>query len=267
MKIIPWPYFILVLILLGLIIFGVTTSQNNLRPQEATDLYQKGELTTTIAERKAAFNSALDIYLTLEKEYHPRFGTGKLYYDIGNTYYNLESYPWAILYYNRAQRLMPRSDEVVYNLATTLKQLQLPQDNPPDVFSKVLSLQTYLSLPEQLQLFCGLTILAFLFASFYIWTNNQWCKKSVFICFIPIIWLLLGFAYTHYFTPLEAILVQSVELRRDAGRQYAKVNIDPIPAGSKVEVIDITSDGSWLKIKMPQESLGFVPQESIRLIE
>jgi len=264
----PWPYLVLVLALIGLIAFGlIAFRRNDPRLQQATDHYQKGELATTIAERKTAFNAALDLYVALEQDYHPQFGTGKLYYDIGNTYYNLEAYPWAILYYHRAQRLMPRNDQVTYNLTTTIKQLQLPPDNPSSAFFRFLSLHTYLSIPEQLQLFGGVSIIALLFASCYIWTNNKWFKKGVVICSILIALLLLGFAYARYLTPLEAILVQSVELRRDAGLQYAKVDMTPIHAGSKVEIIDITSNGAWLKIKISGESLGFIPQESIRLID
>ena len=68
--------------------------------------YSQGVSAATVAGQSAAFNAALDEFLGLEAAGNPVFGSGKLYYNIGNTYFQLEEYPRAILYYARAERLM-----------------------------------------------------------------------------------------------------------------------------------------------------------------
>ena len=78
--------------------------------------------------------------------------------------------------------------------------------------------------------------------------------------------LLLSVGYTRYLSPLEGVVVRSVELRRDAGNQYAAVQIDPVPAGAVVEIVAFSPDGRWYKVLAPKGDLGYAPQEAIRLV-
>jgi len=240
--------------------------QNDPRLADAEASYRKGEVAKTISDRKQAFNDSLLIYQELEQDYHPTFGDGKLYYNIGNTYFQLEEYSWAIFNYLRAQKLMPRDEKPSLNLEIAQDKLSLKKSDPQTFFSKVFFFHTYLSLPERLQLFFLFSLIAFLISSAVIWLPNVWLARGKWISLFVAGIFLLSIAYTQYFSPLQGVLVQSTDLYRDAGTEYAKVGKSPLSAGLEVEVIETVPNGKWLKIIGPQGDPGFVSSEVIRIL-
>jgi len=71
--------------------------------QEGNRLYQQGD-----------FEGALSSYLRVVDS---GFESGELYYNIGNTYFKIGDLAPAILYYERARRLLPGDEDVRANLA------------------------------------------------------------------------------------------------------------------------------------------------------
>jgi tetratricopeptide (TPR) repeat protein len=233
---------------------------------QAYQFYKKGETSETLIQRKDNFNAALKIYVQLENEYHPYAGTGKLYYNVGNAYFQLGEYPLAILYHYRALTLMPRNNEIKRNLAIAQEKLHLtPVDGNP-TFHTLFFFYYDFSPPEKFQLFffLGLVLIFLLFA--YVWYSKRWLRRgSIFVAFFCLI-LLFNLIYTRYFEPLEGVLVRATSLYRDAGRQYAKASNQPLSGGLKVQVLDVREDGQWLKVITPEGTLGYVPIESIRIL-
>lgn len=263
-----WILIILILFLLAIILIPSLKIQKDADTilQEALSHYQGGEESKTIASRKENFNTALQNYLNLEKNADPKFGNGKLYYNIANSFFQLSEYPWAVLYYNKAINLMPRNEEVRRNLSIALNKLNLPKLEENNVYHSLFFFHYLLSVPEQLQSFfiSGLLLLALL--SLYIWKWHPLIKYGIAlagaVCFI----FLLSLSYAHYIEPVQGVMVQASALYRDAGMQYAKAVIKPVPAGLKVDVLNSKDQGQWLKIVTPDGNLGYVPMESIRLI-
>lgn len=252
------------LALLFLLPWGLRKDEPRL--QQAQEAYVKGETATTIFSRKEAFNKALDLFLQLERDYHPEFGNGKLSFDIGNTYFQLEEYPLALLYYRKTENLKPRSDIVKRNLLQTYQKLELKPPNTTGLVN-TLSLKPWLSLPERLQLTSITALLALIFASVWIWTKKRWSKQAFFISLFILVPLVLALAFTHYLSPIEAVLIRSSDLRRDAGMEYAKVSEHPLKKGSPLEVIGISPNRKWVKVATPEGQFGYLPNEAIRLID
>ncbi|HEV8051485.1 MAG TPA: tetratricopeptide repeat protein, partial [Parachlamydiaceae bacterium] len=217
------------------------------RVGQAEESYRKGEAASTISERKTAFNTALDLFMKLDADYQPNLGTGKLDFNLANTYYQLGEYPSAILHYQRAEQLMPRSEAVKRNLMQAQKKSELNVEENRRLFDVLLG-KTFLSLPERLQLFFVLAVLTLIFISGWFWTRNPWLSKAAVFCLIPASIALLNLVATYYFSPVDAILIRSEELRRDAGREFATVGDKPIPGGSSLEVINTVPNGRWLKV-------------------
>ena len=76
-------------------------------------------------EERIEFAKANDLYRTAEfrkavTAYEGIAAGGyespALYYNLGNAYYKLQNYPAAILSYERARRLAPHDDDILYNL-------------------------------------------------------------------------------------------------------------------------------------------------------
>lgn len=261
---IPLMFFIFIVLLE---LTFLAKRNGDVRLKEAEDSYYAAEQAKTVANRQEGFNRALKFYKELEAEYQPEFGTGKLYFNLANSYYQLEEYPWAILYYYKASALMPREVKVAQNLKSALNKLSLSNESKQNVFDQIFFFHHYLSLPERLQLFFLFALVALFFASWKIWLKKRWINFILFVSLLFASLMLLSVSYTRYLTPLEGVIVRSTNLYRDAGVQYAKATDQPIPSGTKVEVKDVLlRNGKWLKIATPEGQFGYVPNDSIVII-
>lgn len=256
-------FIVLTLILVVLAVWLPQTG--DVRLQQAEEHYRNGEAATTIAARKEGFNSALNLFLKLEEEHQPLFGTGRLSFNIGNAYYQLGEYPLAIAYYRRAESLMPRSLPVKQNLAQVREKAGVSEISDNNLFDALL-FKSFISLPEKLQLFFGLSMLSFLFISAWLWMKKRWLGKLAAAFLILTAAVLTNVALSYYFSPIEAILVHAVELRRDAGMEFAKVGDGPIRGGTAVEVVGYASNGKWFEVVAPNNDFGYVPSTSLKLI-
>lgn len=236
---------------------------------QAEQLYSDGENGKTIAERAGAFNKTLSIYNDLEKRYAPFSGNGKLFYNIGNTYFQLGEYPLAIFYYRQAQILMPRSEKVAQNLKLALSKAGLPLSSPSSdsVFSTLFVFHYFLSLPERFQVFAASALFAILLASLFVWLQWRIFKILTGILLLISIVFFFSICYSKYLEPTEAVVIQFSNLYRDAGDQYAKAQNEPVPAGAKVEVLAIQKRGVWVKVLTQDGTLGYLPQKSLRLLQ
>jgi tetratricopeptide (TPR) repeat protein len=233
---------------------------------EAYRHYQQGEQAPNLAMRKEAFNKALQLYTQLEQEGVSQFSTGKLQYAMGNTYFQLEQYPWAILYYNRALHLMPRGEEAQYNLKIALQKAGLPVEDREDLANYALAFHRQLSLSERLTLFFFFSLGLLFIVSVDIWYPRRWLRPLIYVGLFVWFIFLGSVLYSRYVAPLEAVFVQASLLYRDAGEQYSPVNDRPLPGGVKVEVLDVVHEGRWLKVQTPDGVIGFVPADAIRIV-
>ncbi|MBA3237562.1 MAG: hypothetical protein H0T62_04335 [Parachlamydiaceae bacterium] len=235
--------------------------------KQAQESYKNGELSKTTPERTKDFNHSLEILLDLEKKYAPVFGNGKLYFNLGNNLFQLEEYPYALLYYYRSELLRPRDEKVQEHIAITQKQLGISVSESETPFDWLFFFHNRLSLPERIQLFFALALLIFGLASCYLWYSRRWIYMAIFALTIISIPLLLSLAYSYALSPLEAVVVKSSQLYRDAGLYYAKVTPEPLMPGQKVKVLDVKLAGKWFKVKTNEGTTGFLPENSTRLIE
>ena len=263
-------------LLVILLILGAVASHFSYRFSKQEDIreylreahleYAKGETANTVGKREDAFNRSLSDYIDLEKRYHPVYGNGKLYFNIANSYFQLGNYPFAVLYYNKAKKLMPRNEMVERNLSTALGKIGLSEKQEDSVFQKIFFFHFFTSVSERLQLLFLFSFAAFLSFTFYIWSRKEaFVKVGKFCSFIGLI-ILVSYTYSHYLSPIEAVIVKSSALYRDSGFQYAKVQDEPVLSGKKVEVLDVINNGEWLKVRLQSGELGYVPQEAIRII-
>lgn len=234
--------------------------------KEANNSYLEGERAQTVDVRKTSFNKALNAFLKLEGEYDPRFGNGILYYDIGNTYFQLEDYPRAALYYYRALNLRPFDENVQKNLNLTLKKLDLPAVKEYTPIQKVLFFHTIIPLPWRLQFFFVTALLSMLLGSVYIWAPSEKVKITSMTFGALATIMLLSLTFTYFVENPQAVVVKSTNLYRGASKQFAPVIDEPIKAGSKITVTQVEQDGKWLKITTSDGEVGFVPSASLLLI-
>lgn len=234
--------------------------------KKAEDSYTFGEQAKTIADRKDGFNQALAIYLELNNRFNPSYGNGKLYFNIANTYFQLEEFPLAVYYYTKAKNLRPRDENVKRNLELTLRKIGLEYKEKSSFMRDFILLQTFLSLPYRLCILFSLTIVLFILCSTRIFVANKYLNSAIIVFGLSSILILASIFDSLFLQATQAIITKPVQLSRDAGEQYAKVMDQPVPAGSLVEVVDVVNGGLWLKITTEEGIFGFVPYSSAKLL-
>ena len=204
-------------------------------------------------EREILLNSLLADFNTLGSS-----SSGQLEANLSKTYFTLGDYAQSLLFAYRAHQKMPRNQEVITQITAAQQALNLPSDPP---------LPIGLSLSEKLQLFSLSFLVGLLLLSTLIWVEKApWTQRLATLLLILSLLMAGSALYSWYFAPIEAIMLHASTLHRDAGSHYPKVGLKPLPSGTKIEVIELRSNGQWLKIVTPQNDIGFLSHTSLELI-
>lgn len=256
------------ILLLALIYLAVYFARQAAIPlDEAQKHYAEGIQAANIVEREIFFNKALAIYHQLEEQYNPIHGNGKLYNNIAQTYSQLEQFPRSAYYFYQAHALRPRDEEVADNLMKTLAVMNIKQSADDSIFKSVFFFHYYLSLPERLMILFFSVILAFIFASLYLWKNYRFLKSFI-ACVLLVSFIFLGSVlYTKYIESLEGVFVLPSMLFSDSDNKSKYVDQKPLMGGSKIEVLDVDKKGEWLKVRTSDGKIGYVPSTAVGLIK
>lgn len=231
--------------------------------ERAYDSYMEGDTSDVAGVREQSFNRALKLYSQLEGE--P--GNGKLYYNIGNTYFQLGKYGWAILYYLKAQQLIPRDDRVQFHLALAQTEQNIPIQPVRKWKQYLFFWHSLLSQSERVQLFVGLLVLFTALLSFWIWTRRPWVGFFAQVSAVMAALVLSSILYFQYFAPIDAVVIRAYGLYHGPGEDYALVQDEPFIPGTQVAVETVVQEGSWAKVKAPNGYVGYVPSDVIRLVD
>jgi hypothetical protein len=71
---------------------------------------------------------------------------------------------------------------------------------------------------------------------------------------------------SYYLTPLDGIIVSSTGFYREPDEQQPQLTNEPLLAGTKVQILQSSSTGDWLKISDSTGLVGYVPASQIRII-
>ncbi len=211
------------------------------------------------------FPAALEHFRALDdKGYH----SFELYYNIGNTYFKLNNIPSAILYYERAKRLNPHDEDLLFNLELANSKIAdeveaLNQGQFWENFLRQLAVDSWAILSIAFFFLFLLTLFLFIYL-------RQAASKRLFmgmsaIClFLSFIMFFMAWQsrkelydrnYGIVFDP--SITVTSAP--GDAGNKLFVIH-----EGLKVELLQHT--GPYSKIKLPNGHIGWIPAESIERI-
>jgi tetratricopeptide (TPR) repeat protein len=247
------------LVLVAIMMMFHGTVQASEQPfEDPYPIYERAEKSQVIADKRELFNQALALYRVLE-ESHP---SAKLLLNIGNCYGQLENYPSAIFYYERALKLQPRNEKIQANLqqVRTLSKIDLPSPNP----LKIALLEPFFSLSEKLAFLVGILACGVVLGSMYIWSRWKICKRvAQWLAGLAVL-ATLNILCTYYLISYEGVLMSSTLLRCDAGEHYAKVLENPLSAGSKVNILQAQTE--WVEVSTEEGAKGYVPQRVVCII-
>lgn len=228
--------------------------------EEANNLLQKGEKSTSYEERKDNLNQALFLYLKFSKEEE----NAALNRTIADIYFQLDEYPWSILYYEKALKIDPLNALALDHLKMANQKLGLssPQDQrKPPFYLNFLGWAA-----SSISLLLSAHLLAFAALSLTIWIpskfSRKWAASLTFCLFL----LLANGAFFYYTTPVKGVLVLSTGFYTTPAKRDLQPNNPLIFAGTKVTILQMTANGEWLKVKNGAGSIGFIPADHLRII-
>lgn len=231
---------------------------------DLTTLMQSGNT----AYQQENYQAAVQYY---EKILQEGYTSGELYYNLGNAYYRLGDLGRAILNYERAQRYLPRSESVTFNLRLANLQVKDRIDVPPPFFLLRWYQQTVHALTARAwgALFVGLFLAAAGLTFIRFWFDTRKLARTLQRLAIllglgaALVLIPLSARYRYEYHSREGIILSPV-VTCLAAPQEGSTELFVVHTGTKVKVLG--SDGEWYKIELVDGKQGWLPMRTVEKI-
>jgi len=257
------PVLVLLLVLVGC----APTTMSGEPLAVANRLYEAGEF----GAAAAAYQALVDAEATADAPFRNDvpFRNGVVYYNLGNAYFKLGDVGRAVLNYRRAQRLLPRDEDVAANLrlarAQTQDRLEVEDGNGLARWVERL-LTEWLTLDEAATvalilwvLVCALVILALLRPRY-----RQVLRYAIITVAVVLALSVLsvGLRVWDARRAPAVIVANNVEIRSGPGTDY--LTEFTLHAGAEVRVIEARDE--WLRIALPGDLQGWGPVDAVVMV-
>ncbi|HEX2962101.1 MAG TPA: tetratricopeptide repeat protein [Ignavibacteriales bacterium] len=249
-------YLSIILLVLFSMKFTYASEEENLM-QKANSFYQQG-----------SYDKAIEIY---QKIVSDGYSGKELYYNLGNSYFKVGMIGYAILNYEKAQKISPNDEDVAYNLKIANARTVDKIEAMPKIFlvrwwEELLNLFSVNGW-TLFSYFVYLTFLAII--GWYFFARRQALQK----------WILIsGLAFAAVF--LLSIVILISRYNYDNGKEYAvvtqssvTVKLSPdehsgdafiVHEGIKVSLEDKVD--SWVKVKLADGKVGWLSEGEMKKI-
>jgi len=220
-------------------------------------LYQEGK-----------YAEALEAYKQVEAS---GYENGPLYYNMGNCHYKLQNIGYAVLYYERALKLLPGDEEVRFNLdLANLQVVDKITPLPEFILFRITRFATHLLPLKALSwATAGLYIAFMALLSLWVLSRRRGARIVSFR-----LGVFFGIVFAVFLFTLAGRMVQD---RKDVEAVVLADKVDAMsaPGGEGIEVfslhegtkvrIDNTS-GEWVEIALADGKVGWVQREALETI-
>jgi tetratricopeptide (TPR) repeat protein len=225
--------------------------------QQANQLYQQGK----VAE-------ARDLYESIVKN---GFVSGDLYYNLGNAYYKSGNISRAILYYERALRLMPGDDDLRHNLQLANLMITDRIEAAPRLFIWEYwdGIKAAFSLRAATWMAYGAYLLVIAAAAAFVLAPSYRTRKAALLVGIASCVVLVGLVVLFYgklsdsTRADEAILQASIVTVKNSPDTKSS-DAFVLHSGVKVQIIDTVGD--WVKIRLADGKVGWMEGSAAEII-
>jgi len=214
------------------------------------------------------YTNAADLYKEIITS---GYESWELYYNLGNTYYKLNDYASAILYFEKAKKLNPGNEDIDFNLKVTNNKISDRIEPLPELFYKRWFSNLVVLLPvDQWAWVIILTfILSLVSASFFIISQRIFIRKAGF--WLGIVFFLLSlfsvvFAWQNYQTMKNnsSAIIFSPTVTIKSSPDEKSIDLFVLHEGTKVQILD--NIGTWYEIKISNGSVGWLPTSAVEKI-
>jgi tetratricopeptide (TPR) repeat protein len=219
-----------------------------------------------LVEGNAAYNEgnyeqAMTLYSQVEES---GMESAILYFNMGNTYYKMKSFPMAILYYEKALKLDPGNEDIrvnleIANMAVVDKINILPQSFLVRWWNGLKS-----SFSADGWAWVSVAVFGVLLLCLFLFLMSRRTgvrKAGFFVGLLMVVCLVLSVLFAvdqyHDLKYQDEAIVMSPTVTVKSSPSENGVNLFVLHEGAKVRIIDSMKD--WNKIKIADGSLGYLP--------
>ncbi len=232
--------------------------------QDKTEFFQQGNQLYRAGEYEKALNSYIEIYKS-------GYESGPLYYNIGNCYYKLDETGRAILYYERAKKLIPGDEELEFNLKLAhLSVVDKIEPLPTFFLFKAIDGFIYL-IPTSILIWivAALYLLFITFLIFRILSRNRYLRRMcsrVSIMFL-VFFIIFGFSLFTQITEKsqqEEAVIMAEEVNVKGAPSEGATTLFTLHEGTKVHIEKVSGD--WFEVLLADGKVGWVKQDILERI-
>ena len=226
---------------------------------QANDAYEAGMQRLAEKDYPAAveqFARSAELYETIIAG---GFVSGQVYYNLGNAYYRQQKLGPAILNYRRAERLLPRDDDLQQNLLYARRELVDEQPEPalPEFFRSMLFWHFDTTLNESILIALGLYTAAAALVIIFIFTRRRAVRHLIVVAAVLLAAVVASVGWKYYDQEMvERGIVIAPACAVRAGHADFEPLITTLHEGTEFVIEDRTSTRSaqaaatWLKISV-----------------
>jgi len=210
---------------------------------KGNSLYEEGKYDLAIKEYSQLLSQDLE--------------SGNLYFNLGNCYFKKGELGKSILYYERAERLIPRDGDLMSNYTFAISKIAYNIPEEPSWLERALDRLNIFTINElSIILSFALTaIFLFLIAGIFI----HKIKRHVYIILPVLIIILVTFSFSLY-TRVSSLDREAVIVSVNSEAKYEPMDNATthfsLYEGMKVHVLELKTE--WTKIRRPDGKIGWI---------
>jgi len=233
-------------------------AQNEKLFDEATELYNNGEYSAAIENYKEILNNGEH--------------SASLYFNLGNSYYKLNSIGPCIYYYEKALLLNPNNEEIKNNLRFAQNMRldaieEVPTTEISKIYKSALGLFSYDGWAYLAIALVFLCVLAYM-AYYFLRPANQ--KRAAFISSmlslaLCVVCILMAYLNFEQYKNNEPAIVFAKEVNVNSEPNINSNTVFTIHEGTKVNVLDELDD--WKRIRIADGQTGWLLGRDIKSLK
>ena len=220
------------------------------------------------AYAKGNYQNAILLY---DSVINTGYEASELYYNLGNSHYKISNIPTAILYWEKALKLKPNDDDIIFNLKVANTLIADKIEPVPEIFFKQWWKTLCNLFSSNAWTKIGLStffIFIILLALFRLSRRLALRKASFWLGIVFLFFSLLsfGFAYTQHknITAHKQAIVFTPTVTVKSSPNENSTDLFVIHEGLKIDLLD--NIGDWYKIKIANGSIGWILDRDFRRI-
>ena len=247
-----------------LILFGLLLIVLTGYPSEQQDYISKANK----AYSAGSYTTAADLY---NKVYATGYEAPELFYNLGNTYFKMNDYAHAILWYERGKRLDPGNEDIDFNLNIANTKISDKIEPLPELFYKRWfngALQ-FFSVDSWAMIGIIMFIGGLLGGVLYVASHILFLRKLGFwaafgLLFLSMISLFFALSSYNSIKNTTEAIVFAPTITVKSSPDDKSTDLFVVHEGTKVKLID--NINGWYEIRIANGSVGWLPLTSVEKI-